>query len=114
MPPTIRLAAPDDAEQVQAVYAPYCHTGVRAARYTLSMSAPAFLCPACSGGLSDCVCCDRPFAGAPAFLCDACAAEASGRCVRCGRAAGGPRAALCGACGVTSDDCVLCGGPVSG
>src|SRR6516225_9827198 len=42
------------------------------------MPAPAFLCPACSRGLSDCVCCDRPFAGAPAFLCDACAAEAAG------------------------------------
>jgi hypothetical protein len=28
MPPTIRLAAPDDAEQVQAVYAPYCHTPI--------------------------------------------------------------------------------------
>jgi phosphinothricin acetyltransferase len=24
MPPTIRLATPDDAEQVQAIYAPYC------------------------------------------------------------------------------------------
>jgi phosphinothricin acetyltransferase len=28
MPPTIRLAAPDDAEQVQAVYAPYCRTPI--------------------------------------------------------------------------------------
>jgi phosphinothricin acetyltransferase len=28
MPPTIRLATPDDAEQVQAVYAPYCHTPI--------------------------------------------------------------------------------------
>jgi hypothetical protein len=53
-------------------------TAARAARYTLSMSAPAFLCPACSRGLSDCVCCDRPFAGPPAFLCDACAGEAAG------------------------------------
>jgi phosphinothricin acetyltransferase len=26
MPPTIRLATPDDADQVQAIYAPYCHT----------------------------------------------------------------------------------------
>jgi hypothetical protein len=78
------------------------------------MPAPAFLCPACSRGLSECVCCDRPSAGAPAFLCAACAAEAAGRCVRCGKAAGGPRAGLCGSCGVTSDECVLCGGPVSG
>jgi phosphinothricin acetyltransferase len=28
MPPTIRLATPDDAAQVQAVYAPYCHTPI--------------------------------------------------------------------------------------
>jgi phosphinothricin acetyltransferase len=28
MPPTIRLASPDDAEQVQAIYAPYCHTPI--------------------------------------------------------------------------------------
>lgn len=28
MPPTIRLAAPADAEQVQAIYAPYCHTPI--------------------------------------------------------------------------------------
>ncbi len=28
MPPTIRLAVPDDAEQVQAVYAPYCRTPI--------------------------------------------------------------------------------------
>ena len=28
MPPTIRLAMPDDAEQVQAIYAPYCHTPI--------------------------------------------------------------------------------------
>ncbi|HVS34840.1 MAG TPA: arsinothricin resistance N-acetyltransferase ArsN1 family B [Gemmataceae bacterium] len=28
MPPTIRLAVLDDAEQVQAVYAPYCHTPI--------------------------------------------------------------------------------------
>jgi L-amino acid N-acyltransferase YncA len=28
MPPTIRLATPDDAEQVQAIYAPYCHTPI--------------------------------------------------------------------------------------
>jgi phosphinothricin acetyltransferase len=28
MPPTIRLATPDDAEPVQAVYAPYCHTPI--------------------------------------------------------------------------------------
>jgi phosphinothricin acetyltransferase len=28
MPPVIRLATPDDAEQVQAVYAPYCHTPI--------------------------------------------------------------------------------------
>jgi L-amino acid N-acyltransferase YncA len=28
MPPTIRLATPDDAEQVLAVYAPYCHTPI--------------------------------------------------------------------------------------
>jgi phosphinothricin acetyltransferase len=28
MPPTIRLAIPDDAEQVQAIYAPYCHTPI--------------------------------------------------------------------------------------
>jgi phosphinothricin acetyltransferase len=28
MPPTIRLATPDDAEQVRAIYAPYCHTPI--------------------------------------------------------------------------------------
>jgi phosphinothricin acetyltransferase len=28
MPPTLRLATPDDAEQVQAIYAPYCHTPI--------------------------------------------------------------------------------------
>jgi phosphinothricin acetyltransferase len=28
MPPTIRLAAAEDAEQVRAVYAPYCHTPI--------------------------------------------------------------------------------------
>ena len=28
MPPLIRLATPDDAEQVHAVYAPYCHTPI--------------------------------------------------------------------------------------
>jgi phosphinothricin acetyltransferase len=28
MPLTIRLATPDDAEQVQAIYAPYCHTPI--------------------------------------------------------------------------------------
>jgi L-amino acid N-acyltransferase YncA len=28
MPPTIRLATPDDAEQVQAIYAPYCFTPI--------------------------------------------------------------------------------------
>jgi phosphinothricin acetyltransferase len=28
MPPTIRLASPDDATEVQAVYAPYCHTPI--------------------------------------------------------------------------------------
>lgn len=28
MPPTIRLATPDDAEQIQAIYAPYCHTPI--------------------------------------------------------------------------------------
>jgi phosphinothricin acetyltransferase len=28
MPPTIRLATPDDAEQVQAIYAPYCYTPI--------------------------------------------------------------------------------------
>jgi phosphinothricin acetyltransferase len=28
MPPTIRLATPDDAEQVRALYAPYCHTPI--------------------------------------------------------------------------------------
>jgi phosphinothricin acetyltransferase len=28
MPPTIRLASLDDAEQVQAIYAPYCHTPI--------------------------------------------------------------------------------------
>jgi phosphinothricin acetyltransferase len=28
MPPTVRLATPDDAEQVQAIYAPYCHTPI--------------------------------------------------------------------------------------
>ena len=28
MPPTIRLATPDDAEQVQAIYAPYCLTPI--------------------------------------------------------------------------------------
>ena len=28
MPITIRLATPDDAEQVQAIYAPYCHTPI--------------------------------------------------------------------------------------
>jgi phosphinothricin acetyltransferase len=28
MPPTIRLATPDDAEQVQAIYAPYCSTPI--------------------------------------------------------------------------------------
>src|SRR5262245_56612730 len=28
MPPSIRLATPDDAEQVQAIYAPYCHTPI--------------------------------------------------------------------------------------
>jgi hypothetical protein len=28
MPPTIRLATTDDAEQVQAIYAPYCHTPI--------------------------------------------------------------------------------------
>jgi L-amino acid N-acyltransferase YncA len=28
MPPTIRLATPDDAEQVQALYAPYCFTPI--------------------------------------------------------------------------------------
>ena len=28
MLPTIRLATPDDAEQVQAIYAPYCHTPI--------------------------------------------------------------------------------------
>jgi phosphinothricin acetyltransferase len=28
MPPTIRLARLDDAEQVQAIYAPYCHTPI--------------------------------------------------------------------------------------
>ena len=28
MPPTIRLATLDDAEQVQAIYAPYCHTPI--------------------------------------------------------------------------------------
>jgi hypothetical protein len=74
-------------------------------------SAAAYLCPACSAG--DCVCCGRPYAGAPAFICDGCAAEAAGRCVRCGAAAGGPRACLCGSCGVTSEDCVICGGPAA-
>jgi phosphinothricin acetyltransferase len=28
MPPTIRLAVPDDAEQIQAIYAPYCFTPI--------------------------------------------------------------------------------------
>jgi phosphinothricin acetyltransferase len=28
MPPTIRLATPDDAAQVQAIYAPYCYTPI--------------------------------------------------------------------------------------
>ena len=28
MPPTIRLATPDDAEQVHAIYAPYCYTPI--------------------------------------------------------------------------------------
>jgi len=28
MPPTIRLATPDDAEQVRAIYAPYCDTPI--------------------------------------------------------------------------------------
>jgi phosphinothricin acetyltransferase len=28
MPPTIRLATLEDAEQVQAIYAPYCHTPI--------------------------------------------------------------------------------------
>ena len=28
MPPTIRLATPDDAEQAQAIYAPYCSTPI--------------------------------------------------------------------------------------
>ena len=28
MPPTLRLATPKDAEQVQAIYAPYCHTPI--------------------------------------------------------------------------------------
>jgi phosphinothricin acetyltransferase len=28
MPPTIRLATPDDAKHVQAIYAPYCHTPI--------------------------------------------------------------------------------------
>src|SRR5262249_59355590 len=28
MPPTIRLATPDDAEQVRAIYAPYCETPI--------------------------------------------------------------------------------------
>ncbi len=28
MPPTIRLATPDDAEQVPAIYALYCHTPI--------------------------------------------------------------------------------------
>ena len=28
MPPTIRLATPDDAAQVQVIYAPYCHTPI--------------------------------------------------------------------------------------
>jgi L-amino acid N-acyltransferase YncA len=28
MPPTIRLATPDDAEQIQATYAPYCFTPI--------------------------------------------------------------------------------------
>ena len=28
MPPTIRLATPDDAGQVQAIYAPYCSTPI--------------------------------------------------------------------------------------
>jgi phosphinothricin acetyltransferase len=28
MPPTIRLATPDDAEAVQTIYAPYCHTPI--------------------------------------------------------------------------------------
>jgi L-amino acid N-acyltransferase YncA len=28
MPPTIRLATPEDAEQVQAIYAPYCYTPI--------------------------------------------------------------------------------------
>jgi L-amino acid N-acyltransferase YncA len=28
MPPTIRLAVPDDAEQIQAIYAPYCLTPI--------------------------------------------------------------------------------------
>jgi L-amino acid N-acyltransferase YncA len=28
MPPTIRLATPADAEQVQAIYAPYCYTPI--------------------------------------------------------------------------------------
>jgi len=28
MPPTIRLATLDDADQVQAIYAPYCHTPI--------------------------------------------------------------------------------------
>jgi L-amino acid N-acyltransferase YncA len=28
MPPTIRLATPEDAEQVQAIYAPFCHTPI--------------------------------------------------------------------------------------
>src|SRR5215467_3029678 len=28
MPPTIRLATPDDAEEVRAIYAPYCHTPI--------------------------------------------------------------------------------------
>jgi phosphinothricin acetyltransferase len=28
MPPTIRLATADDADQVQAIYAPHCHTPV--------------------------------------------------------------------------------------
>jgi phosphinothricin acetyltransferase len=28
MPPTIRLATPDDAEQVHAIYTPYCHTPI--------------------------------------------------------------------------------------
>src|SRR5215831_5701186 len=28
MPATIRLATPDDAQEVQAIYAPYCHTPI--------------------------------------------------------------------------------------